>query len=154
MTGRQARCAELPGHVAEQGFELHVRVARDARVRGLARRVRAYEPLDHLAPEELRVVERVERDPEVRGRAAGVLPRLVGATAARRAVRGARGREAHPHAHDVLAALREERGGERRVDAAAHRDEDAIAHAVARTRASINARYRARADSGNDCRYK
>src|SRR5207248_10993627 len=98
-----------------------------------------YEPLDHLAPEELRVVERVERDPEVRGRAAGVLPRLVGATAARRGVRGARGREAHPHAHDVLAALREERGGERRVDPAAHRDEDAVAHVEARTRASINA---------------
>src|SRR5438552_7439070 len=105
MAGREAVAPELAHDIAEERLELHIVVARDARIRRLADRVRMNETVDHIPSEDLRVIEGVERDPEHSRRAACVLTRLIGAAAPRRVGIAAGWHEAHPHADAVFATL-------------------------------------------------
>ena len=124
MPGRQHLRAEL-ARGAEQVGELDRPVALDARHRRLARRIALGEAVDHGFLEARLVVEHVMRDADARGDGARVMDVAPGAAGAL-AVRGrAMVVELQRHADDVVALGLEQRGRDRGVDAARHRDDDA-----------------------------
>jgi len=115
-------CTEFPDDVVQKGVELHVLVARNARVRCLPAGVRIDEAIDDTFAEHVGVVESIEGNAE-RGRgAACLLPRLVSSTAARCVHIAGRRNETHPHPNDVLPTVGEDGRRDRRVDAARHGD--------------------------------
>ena len=107
----------------EQTPELHRPVALDARVRRAPGRVRVDVGLDDGVVELVGEVEHVVRDAELGGDAPGVLD--VGDAAAPGV--GLAAPELERDAGDVVALLEQQRGRDRRVDPAAHRDEHARA---------------------------
>ena len=124
VAGRQEVGAEVVGG-GEQINEFHVLVAGDARDRGLAGDIGAGKRLDDLLPKPLLIVEHVMGNTEPRGDIARVVDILPGATRALAMRRFAVVVELHRHADDVVAFGGKHRRGDRRVDPARHRHDDA-----------------------------
>src|SRR5439155_2066182 len=103
VPGRQTISAELAHDVVQQCVELHVLVARDARIGCFAARIRVDEMVDDALAEHVGVVEGIERNAEHPRGATGILPRLVSLAASRRIHVAALRLEAHPNAADLLA---------------------------------------------------
>ncbi len=119
---------------SRQRRELDSLVAPHARIRGLAAFVGRHEVVDHVFFEAVGEIPDVERDVEHVGDAPGVTGVLLRAAAPRSgAQRARRGRQRQVHADDVVTRVDHPRGGDRRVDAAAHRDEHP--HCFGRSRA-------------------
>jgi hypothetical protein len=129
VAGRNGRAVVVAQRLAQEGAELHVAVAVDARAGRAAREVRVEERLEHARAELALQVEHIERDPELTGNAAGVVGGVQGATALLElAVRVGHVVEPHPDADGLDTLLSKESRGDRRVDTARHRDEHALAH--------------------------
>ena len=116
--------AERDRAVQQRG-ELDLLVAPQARVRGAPGGVLGQEVGDHILDEIIAEIPDVVRDPEQVTDPAGVERVLDGAAAAgsgaqRPWVAG----QGHVHAGDVMAGVHRERGGDRRIDPAAHRGQD------------------------------
>ena len=116
------------GYVGELR-QLHGAVAVDTGARRAPLAVLVDEGLDDLAPERVSLVEDVVRDAERLARTPRVLAVLRRAAAADLLV-PARVPQVHCHADAVVSLLREQRRGDRRVDAAAHRHEHTTARLV------------------------
>ncbi len=125
MAGREAIGAQLLRETEQVG-EFRPHVAADAGNRRAAARILADEIREYVVSEPVHEIEHVVRHSELLAHAARIA----------RAVEGAAGPvghigavivQLHRHADDVAAALDEHRSGHRRVDAARHRDEDALA---------------------------
>ena len=124
VAGRQEVGAEVVGG-GEQIGEFHVLVAGDARDRRLAGDIGAGERLDNLLSKALLVIEHVMGNAEPGRDITRVVDILPGATCAL-AMRGfAVVIELHRHADDIVAFSSKHRRGDRRVDAARHRHDDA-----------------------------
>ena len=109
----------------EDGGELDLLVAPQARVGRAAGGVLVHEVLDHVLVEALGEVPDVERDADHVGGAAGVVGVLDRAAAARPgAVRRGVAREGEVDAGDVVTGLVRPGGGDGRVDAAGHGGDD------------------------------
>ncbi len=123
--------AERHGLV-EQGGELDLLVAAQARVGGAAGGILTREVLDDVAREAGRHVPHVERDAEHVGHPARVTGVLDGAAAARRLAQRRRAlAEGEVHADDLVPGVEHAGSGHRRVDAAAHRRDDPHQSALA-----------------------
>ena len=128
---------QIAGDV-QQIAELDALVAAHAGDRRLAAQVRVGEILDHRLAEAGLVVEHVVTDAEPVGDPAGVVDVLAGATGAGPSPLGARRIELQRDADDLVAGLRQQGGGDRRIDAAGHGDD----HARAAAKAEIDGGYR------------
>ncbi len=110
----------------EDGGELDLLVAAQARVRRVAARVLADEVLDDIGVEPLGHVPDIERNADHVGCPAGVARVLERAAAARAGPVGARiPGQRKMHAGDVMPGLRRPGGGHGRVDTARHGGEHA-----------------------------
>ena len=110
----------------EQFAHLDRAVARDTGARRAPRQVRVDERVDHFAAKEVAAIERVVRDPQLVGHAPRVV--LIFGSAAAPANRAVVGiiPEVQRDADHVVPRLDEPRGGDRRVNPAAHGDDDAF----------------------------
>src|SRR5438552_12352503 len=125
VAGGQPVESELD-HAREHEVEAHERIASHAGIRGAAIEVGAVERLDDPFPELAFQVPAVIRNVEQRCHASRVFYGVEGAASA--VARGLIGVIARPllqgHADHVMALRLQQRGGDRRVDAARHRDGD------------------------------
>ena len=122
--GHRLALVEVAG-ATEQGAELHVRVAVDARTRRPTVQVRIQEGLQDAGIELALEVHDVERDVELGGDPPGVVRGIERAAALLDlGVRVGDIVQPHPDAHDLVSGLVQERRRDRRVDAARHGDED------------------------------
>ena len=117
MAGGERVGAHLPGRHQQVG-EFHPLVAADARHRRFAARIGIGEIGDHFLAEAGLVIEDVMRNAQRGGDAPGVMDVLPG-TASTLARRRA-GIKLHGHAHRLVPGARDQRGGDRGVDAARH----------------------------------
>src|SRR6202051_5372740 len=119
VTGRHIVRADAIGETL-QGPQLHEVIAGYTWIRRAPAPVRIDEAIDDVALERLLEVEDVMRNAEGGGAASRVIE--IVRSAARLRVRGSR-RDVHFHGHadHIAAALGEEAGGDRRIDAGAHR---------------------------------
>ena len=124
VAGGQRLGAELARGL-EQVAELHRAVAGDAGHRRLAAHIGVGEGVHHLGAEAALIVEHVVRDAEPLGDLARVLDVLAGTARPCLADGDAMVIELQSDAHDVVALLLQERGGDRRIDAARHGDDHA-----------------------------
>ena len=114
----------------EQIAELRERVAAHARNRRAAARVLVHEVVDDVAAERALEIEHVVRHAELLADAPRVVDRVERAARAVGQI-VAVAEELHRRADDVVALLDEHRRGDRRIDAARHRDEHALARSLA-----------------------
>jgi hypothetical protein len=128
VTGRHHVEAELlrPLH---QGLETHDRIAAYARVGRAAGAIFIEEVVIHLAAEDLLGVDHHVANARALAHRARVVDRLERAAAALRGARIAVAVVLHGQADHVVARFREGHGGNARVDAAAHREQDVRAPA-------------------------
>ena len=124
VAGGERVRAEIAGE-RQQVAELDALVAAHAGDRRLAAQVGLGEVLDHRFAEARLVVEDVVADAEPVRDPAGVVDVLAGAAGAGPGARRAVRIEAERDAHDLVARLGEQGGGDRRIDAARHRHRDA-----------------------------
>jgi len=117
---RSQRNAPEATGVLAQRTEFDEVVARHARVGRAAERVVVGEALHDVAPERLFEVQDVMRDSE-RRRAPARVVEVVDSATALRVRRPRRCVHLHRDAHDVVARLHKEAGGDGRVNSAAHR---------------------------------
>ena len=104
----------------QEGAELDLAVAARARVRGTTGLVLGHEVADHGPLELVGQVADLEREPRDPGDLRGIVPRGRPAAAVFHPVEVD---QPHVRAHDVVALLEQQAGGDRRVDATGHRDE-------------------------------
>ena len=137
-TARRSRPSRQPGVVAggdgveaerqragRQRGELDPLVAPHAGVRSLAAGIGRHEVVDHVLFEPVREIPDVEGDVEHVGDPAGVAGVFFRAAAPRPgAQRPRRSRQRQVHADHVMAGIDHPGGGDRRVDAPAHRDQN------------------------------
>ena len=124
VAGRQHLGAEL-ARGREEIAELDRLVALDAGHRRFAGDIAFGEALDHRFLEAALVVEHVVRNAEALGDRAGVVDVLAGATGALAVGRRAMVVELQRDADHVIAGLGEQRRGDRGIDPARHRDDNA-----------------------------
>jgi len=108
-----------------QRAKLHALITPRARVRRAAREVFADEVLNDLLLEPLHVIDNVVRNAQFVGDPARILCGIQCATGFVRHLTAFAGRNAHGHAHDVVALLDEQGRGDRAVHSAGHRDKHA-----------------------------
>ena len=137
MAGGERVRPQIAGDV-QQIAELHALIAAHAGDRRLAAQVGVGEILDHRLAEARLVVEHVVADAEAVGDPAGVVDVLAGATGAGPRPRRVLRVELERDAHDLITGLRQQGGGDRRIDAAGHGDD----HARAAAKAEIDGGYR------------
>ena len=125
VPGRDRLAVVQVARPTEQGAELHVRVAVDARRRRLARQVGVEERLEDPGVELALQVHDVERDVELGRHPACVVGGVERAAALLElGVRVGDVVQAHPDADDFVALAVQQRRGDRGVHPARHRDED------------------------------
>ncbi len=126
-----------PQRPVEDGGELDLLVAAQARVGRAAGGVLVHEVLDHVLVEAVAQVPDVERDADDVGRPAGVVAVLDRAAAAGAgAVRRRVARQRQVDAGDVVAGLDRAGGGDGGVDAAGHGSDDLRHRFAARARST------------------
>src|SRR5699024_906534 len=105
----------------QQGLELDLLVAAQARIRGLADGVGVHEVIDHIGLEAVGEVPDVEGDAEFVGDAAGIRGVLQGAAAAGTGAHGLRGLgQRQVHADNLVACFECSGGRDRRIHTTAH----------------------------------
>ena len=136
VAGRHRHRVPRP-RAGEQRAELDLAIARHAGHGRAARRVLARELLDDRRVELALAIENIVGNAELPRdvpRSGHRLRRAAGAEALGPLLRGAPGPDAQGHAHDVIALLDEERGGDGRVDASAHAHDQPLGHRPRRSR--------------------
>src|SRR6516162_10544216 len=115
----------------EQIAKLDPLIAPDARDRCLAAAIGLGEILDHFFAEPALVIEHIMRDAEAVGDAPGVADVLAGTTCTLMPDRGAVVVKLQRDADDLEAPLDQQSRSHRRIDAARHRDDDAVVGGLA-----------------------
>ena len=138
MAGRQHLGAEIARSL-EQVAELDRLVAFDTGHRRLAGHVALGEAVDHRLLEAALIVEHVMRNADALGDRAGVVDIAAGAAGALAVGRRAVVVKLQRDADDIVAGVGQQRGGDRGIDAARHRDDDARVGRPARRYRSCSA---------------